>query len=275
MPGTTDILEPQISCESCGNRTWVRQRTAILAAAAIPPCRPVLHNGSQMSLRSLILATSIAALSGGYAPGALADPVIDIAERHVRQQSQGLPGKVTIIMGGIAPGPSLPPCTALEAYTPPGARPMGKTQVGVRCLEPKSWNVRIPVHVRVTGSFVSAGRPLTAGKVVQAEDLVVSEGELDALPAGIVIDPGQAVGKTLRNSVAAGQPLRMEQLLAPLVIRQGQTVRVVSRGSGFSVSGDGQALNDAAVGQIARIRMPGGQVIQGLATAEGWAEVNF
>ena len=84
----------------------VRQRTAILAAA-IPLCRPVLHNGSLNVAALSFLATSIAAFPA-VRPGALADPVIDIAERHVRQQP-GDSRKVTIIMGGLAPGPSLPP----------------------------------------------------------------------------------------------------------------------------------------------------------------------
>ncbi len=214
------------------------------------------------------------AVSAASAPS-LGETIMATAESHAREQSRGLPGKVSIVAGRLDPRTRLPACSRLEAYTPAGARPMGRTQVGVRCLSPQAWSVLVPVHVRVSGAYVSAARPLTAGQTLTGDDILTSQGELDALPAGIVTDPAGALGKTLRNSVAAGQPLRSEQLAAPLVIRQGQTVRVVSRGSGFAVSGEGQALNNAAAGQVARIRMPGGQVVHAVAAADGSAEVNF
>lgn len=204
-----------------------------------------------------------------------ADPIQDAAERHTRLQTQGLPGKVGITVGALDPRTQLPPCTAHEAYTPAGARMMGKTYVGVRCLGPNVWNVLVPVTISVAGNYVTTARPLVAGQVLQAGDLAILSGDLANQPAGIVTDPAVAVGKTLKNSLGAGQPLRHDQLLAPLVVRQGQTVRVISRGEGFAVSSEGKALNNAAEGQIAQIRMPSGQVISGAARSDGSVEVNF
>ena len=110
---------------------------------------------------------------------------------------------------------------------------------------------------------------------MQATDLTTLSGDMSSLPTGIVTDPANAIGKTLRNSLGAGQPLRSDQLLAPLVIRQGQTVRVISKGPGFAVSGEGKALNNAAVGQIAQIRMSSGQTVSGAAQADGSVEISF
>lgn len=260
-----------------GTRVPSRQGSAKLAAAAIPPCRPLGHNGKAMLPRPqalLLLFASCCTLSP-VASASEEDPIVALAERHAREQSRALPGRVTLEMGRLDPRTRLPPCPAPQAYTPPGARPMGKTQVGVRCTAPRAWNVLIPVHVRVTGSYVSTGRALPAGHLIQAEDLVSSEGELDSLPTGTVTDPAAVVGKTLRNALAAGQPLRAQQLLAPLVIRQGQSVRVVSRGSGFAVSAEGRALNDAAEGQMVRVRLSERRMVSGTATGEGNVEVNF
>lgn len=207
--------------------------------------------------------------------GAATDPVIDTAERYARLQTQGLPGKVSITVGRLDPRTQLPPCSAHEAYTPTGARLWGRTNIGVRCLGPNVWNVLVPVQITVTGQYVTTARPLSAGQLIQAGDLAVVSGDLATQPVGVVTDPAAAVGKTLKNSLAGGLALRADQLLAPLVIRQGQTVRLVSTGPGFSVSGEGKAINNAAEGQVAQIRMPSGQVVSGIAKADGSAEITY
>lgn len=202
------------------------------------------------------------------------DPLLDTAERYVRLQTQGLPGKVSITLGKVDVS-RLPPCSAHEAYAPPGTRMSGKTHVGVRCLGPNIWSVLIPVQISATGTYVSTARPLIAGQVIAAGDLVTSTGDLEALPPGIISEPSAAIGKTLRNSLTAGQPLRSNQLIAPIVIRQGQTVRVISQGAGFMVSSEGKALTNAAEGQVVQIRMSSGQTVSGLAKSDGSIEISF
>jgi flagella basal body P-ring formation protein FlgA len=202
------------------------------------------------------------------------DLVIDTAERHVRLQTGGIPGKVRINMGKLDVS-RLPACTALEAFSPPGTRLSGKTHVGVRCLGPNVWSVLVPVQISITGHYLTTTRSLVAGQPITAADIALASGDLSNLPAGVLSDPQAAVGKTLRNSIGPGQPLRSDQLLAPLVIRQGQTVRVISAGPGFAVSSEGKAMNSAAEGQLAQIRMNSGQTVSGIARADGSVEISF
>lgn len=202
------------------------------------------------------------------------DIVIDTAERYVRQQTQGYPGKIQIRMGRLDVA-RLPACTAHEAFSPPGVRLSGKTHVGVRCLGPSIWSVMVPVHIAITGNYLATARPLVAGQPIATTDIVVVTGDLSTMPTGIVGDPQAVIGKTLRNSLGAGQPLRADQIVAPLVIRQGQTVRVISAGQGFSVSAEGRAMNNAAEGQVAQIRMSSGQTVSGIAKADGSVELSF
>lgn len=203
-----------------------------------------------------------------------AELILDTAERYIYLQTQGLPGKVTVQMGNFNAS-RLPPCSALEAYSPHGSRLSGKTYVGVRCLGPNIWNVLVPAQIAVNGNYLSTARALAAGKVLQPDDLITLSGDIFSLPTGIVTNPKNAVGKTLRNSLGAGQVLRSDQLLAPLVIRQGQSVRVISKGTGFAVSGEGKAINNAAEGQVVQIRMNSGQTISGIAQEDGSVEISF
>lgn len=202
------------------------------------------------------------------------DAVLDTAERYVRLQTQDVQGKTTITVGKLDTQ-RLPPCTAHEAFSPPGTRLSGKTYVGVRCLGPNIWSVLVPVQIATTVNYVTTMRPLGAGQIIQASDLVTISGDLNSLPTGVITDPANAIGKTLRNSLGTGQTLRNDQLLAPMVIRQGQSVRVISKGSGFAVSGEGKALNNASEGQVAQIRMSSGQTVSGVAKADGSIEIAF
>ncbi len=95
------------------------------------------------------------------------------------------------------------------------------------------------------------------------------------LPATILLDAEQALGKTVKIGIAAGQPLRSDQLIAPWAVQVGQTVRTVSRGEGFSVSSEGKALNNAVEGQTVQVRASSGQIVSGIARTGGIVEVNY
>jgi flagella basal body P-ring formation protein FlgA len=251
---------------------WIKKvgTSAILAAAAIP-CREQLgHNGNMYCFRAFFL---VLLMFCSITFAVESDPVIDAAERHVRMQTQGLPGKVSIRMSKFDSS-RLSPCAIHEAFTPPGARMLGKTSVGVRCLGPNSWNVLVPVDISVTGSYVTTARAILAGQIIQAGDLHVLSGDISTLPTGIIAEPATALGKTVRNSLGAGQLLRSDQLIAPMVIRQGQLVRVISKGNGFSVSAEGKAITNASEGQLVQIRMNSGQTISGPARADGSVEIS-
>jgi flagella basal body P-ring formation protein FlgA len=66
---------------------------------------------------------------------------------------------------------------------------------------------------------------------------------------------------------------------ADLKLRQwfaaGDTVRVVTVGSGFAISADGQALAAGIEGQNVKVRIEGGRVVSGRATAERRIEVTL
>jgi flagella basal body P-ring formation protein FlgA len=55
----------------------------------------------------------------------------------------------------------------------------------------------------------------------------------------------------------------------------GDTVRVVTVGSGFAISADGQALAPGIEGQTVKVRIEGGRVVSGRATAERRIEVTL
>ena len=196
-------------------------------------------------------------------------------EDYLRTQTQGLPGKVSYRITPLDRRTQLSPCDAFEPFLPSGGAPWGRTTIGVRCLGPSAWTVYVQAQVSVFSNYLVATRPLTAGQAIGTTDFASRNGDLGLLPATVLIDAEQALGKTVRIGIAAGQPLRSDQLIAPWAVQVGQTVRTISRGSGFSVSSEGKALNNAVEGQMVQVRASSGQIVSGIARTGGIVEVNY
>ncbi|MGI4860346.1 MAG: flagellar basal body P-ring formation chaperone FlgA [Janthinobacterium lividum] len=222
--------------------------------------------------------TGATAAGGADAGGPLADGgqnfelVKDAALSFLVQQTEGLPGKVTISLVSAAPR-GLTSCGALEPFVPPGVRLWGRAMVGVRCNGERPWTIYLQARIGVIGDYFVAARTLNVGDTIGPQDLEPRHGDLTMLPATLITNPSQVVGTVASNAVTAGFPLRSDMVHAALTIRYGQQVRVVARGPGFSVSSEGSALANAAVGQPVRVRTATGSIISGIAQPDTTVEV--
>jgi flagella basal body P-ring formation protein FlgA len=204
-------------------------------------------------------------------PAPLAGDARPVIEQFLQNQAAGLPGRVVITIDTPMSG-ALPPCDALEPFLPGGARLWGRVSVGVKCNAGQPWTRYVPAYVAVHGNYYVAARPISAGQVLALADAAVREGDLTALPRGVVVDAAQFDGVTALNSIASGAPLRREALRAAVAVQQGQNVRLRARGPGFTVSSEGKAMANAAVGALLKVKMPGGQLLSGTVLADGTVE---
>ena len=227
------------------------------------------------------LSSSLASAQGQQPAGAPATGRQNVAqlrtvvEQFLQNETAGLPGEVSVKVGSIDPRTALAACPAPQAFLQPGARAWGKTTVGVRCTAPSSWTLFVQAQVSVRAEYVAAALPLAQGQAIEQSQLVLVKGDVAAMPNGIVTDMAQAIGRTPTVSLAAGTPLRQDSLRSKPVVQQGQPVRLVSNGSGFSVSGEGKAVANAGEGQMVQVRTASGSVISGTAKAGGMVEVGF
>ena len=174
----------------------------------------------------------------------------------------------------------------------PGVRLWGRSHVGVHCIEslqaaPQAglqagqqpnllWTVQWPVTVRVFGQALLATRPLRALQPVDvATDLRAGELELSRSFEGVVTNQDQLQGRVPGRAIGAGQPIPIDQLRAVMAVSQGDSVKLVASGSGFSIVTDGVALNGASEGETVRVRTDAGRVLSGTARADRVIEVTF
>lgn len=192
---------------------------------------------------------------------------------YARDGTRDLRGKVDIVASPIDKRLYLPRCETPEPFMPAGSRLWGRTQVGFRCTSPHHWSVLIPVEVRVESTALFAARPLASGQPLTEADLQVRTVDVTRLPAGVLTDPVQALGRVPRLSLAAGLPLRGDILRGVHMVSPGQAVSVTYRGDGLQIRAEGKALGAGATGDAIQIRMPSGKVVTGVVTGPGEADV--
>ncbi len=190
-------------------------------------------------------------------------------------QTIGYPGKVSVHAGAIDPNLKLAQCPDVQVFMPTGSRAWGKTSVGVRCGAPNAWTIYVQATVNVMAQYLVASSPLAQGQIVTDQDVMFEKGDLTQLPAGVFTDQTQAIGRTVNISMSAGTVLRQEMLKVALAVQYGQTVMVTSKGNGFSVSAEGQAMGKANEGQVVQVKVASGQVVTGIARNGGQVEVGF
>lgn len=169
----------------------------------------------------------------------------------------------------------LAPCALTEVHLPRGTPVWGKTRVGLRCTQGAvAWNVFVPVQVQVFAPALTTTVALPAGARLGAGDL--TQLEVDWSAGGPpFMSSADLVGRTLTRPVPAGHALRPGDLQARQWFAAGETVRIHTRGPGFAVSGDGQALSHGIEGQPVRVRTGQGRVLIGLPTGEKRVDVSL
>lgn len=156
--------------------------------------------------------------------------------------------------------------------TPGNSRLWGNISVLMRCDNDKRF---IQVQVGAVGHYLISTRSLPRGSILDVQSLTLKRGELDRLPAQVLTLPEQAVNSVTLRDITPDMPLTRSMIRQPWRVKSGQQVRVVASGEGFSVNSEGRALNNAIVGQHARVRMDSGQIVSGNVDSDGNILINL
>lgn len=215
-------------------------------------------------------AVTAAAVAVGLLPAHLAQAEAVAQAAAVAAAPPG--ARIDVQLGAPDPRLRLAPCPQVEALLPAGQPALGRTRVGLRCASGgKPWNITLPVTVSALAPAVVLRGALPAGTALAASHLQLAEVDWGAGPA--FASGAALIGRELQRPMAAGQALRAADLKTRQWFSAGETVKLVARGAGFSVTTEAQALSHGLEGQPVRVRTASGRVLNGRATGDREVEV--
>lgn len=194
------------------------------------------------------------------------------ALEFLRTQTLDYPGEVRVSVVPLDRQLKLVNCQDMQAIMPNGTRPWGKTSVAIKCSSIDSgskWTLYVQANVAIFADYVVAAEPLSQGQVINANQIVLQNGDITRLPNGVYTALNQVVGSTAKVSLIAGAVLRQETVKLPLLVRQGQTVTLISVGNGFQITAQGNAMNNAELNQVVQVKMASGKLVSGIVNAQG------
>ena len=160
-------------------------------------------------------------------------------------------------------------CAKAEPYVPAGVRLGGATRAGLKCVQGSTaWNITVPVVIRIFGRGLVALSNIPAGAILKSEDLTVGDVDLVADTSAALSEPQAIEGRTLARPLNVGQSLRLSHLKPRQWFAPGDTVKLVSSGSGFQIASQGQALSPGIDGQLVRVRTEAGKSLSGTAVGD-------
>jgi flagella basal body P-ring formation protein FlgA len=117
-----------------------------------------------------------------------------------------------------------------------------------------------PIDTRISGRVEEmAEAPVALTRllpetVLRADDVRIARVRAASLQTEVARSVDQIVGMQLRRPVAAGQPLRLADLVRPPLVQRGSTVQIELSSIGLSLTGQAVALDAGADGEKIRVQ---------------------
>ena len=137
--------------------------------------------------------------------------------------------------------------------------------MGVRCKEGARWTVFVPIDVRIFIQAAVVARPVQAGQMITAEDIRITEVDITREAQTISADGRELIGRVATRNLLPGSTLQAGFSRPRVVMQQGDLVKLVYLGRGFTVEGEGRAVGAASEGEPVRVQVESGRVIAGTA----------
>lgn len=155
-----------------------------------------------------------------------------------------------------------------RCFEPLQARQTGAGTVEVGC--PSGWRLFVPVRMDRSQEVLVLVRGVAAGEPIVPGMFTVERRDAGRIAGAAVADPVQAVGRVARRVLTAGSVLTAGDLVAPRLVRRGDSIALVARNNGVEVRMAGRALGDAGERERVSVEnLSSRRVVQGVVTAQG------
>jgi flagellar basal body P-ring formation protein FlgA len=165
----------------------------------------------------------------------------------------------------------LPACSVPVNIDSIDTRQPSRMRFEVRCPG-EGWRREFIVRAQVSARVLVAASDIPAGQALTEADVMLERRALQATP-DTVSEPREIVGMSARRALRAGDSVRKSALVAPILVKRGDAVRILASRGEIEVSVAGVALEGGANGTVISVRnASSNNVIRARITASGTVE---
>lgn len=142
----------------------------------------------------------------------------------------------------------------------------GNVMISAQCGDKKTY---IKLNVEVTGNYIVASQPITAGEPIMERNIRLQSGRLDTLPDGVIFKKENIIHYVALRNINSDQPIKSSMIRKTWAIKAGQPTKVIINGEGYQIQTMGNALTNASLGEDVNVRLNSAKIIQGMVTEQG------
>ena len=132
----------------------------------------------------------------------------------------------------------------------------GPTTVNVTVRTDGATFAKVPVQFEVKRilEVVVAAQNLNAGDIIQARSVRLESVDAGKLQPGYLTDLSKVVGMQIRQAAPPGSVVFERSLTRPILVKQGEMIRIAARIGEIEVSAGGVAMSQGAAGDLIRVQ---------------------
>jgi flagella basal body P-ring formation protein FlgA len=161
---------------------------------------------------------------------------------------------------------------------PRNRRLMGRCPIAVDFsvdgqTQKKLWTTAM---IEVLGPVVVTRKPLGRHKPIAAEDIDVQTLDLANLPANVLSDPDEVIGKRTRRVIGALTPLRSDSIELPPLVKRGDLVTIIAESENLKITTLGRVKKKGCLGErIPVVNLDSKKVLHALVVDANTVKVEF
>ena len=237
------------------------------------PLRPAPAFGETSTMSRYQIGEAIEKTAGRLPPGAICgaavvqirlrgrpiteDDIASLLRAYITNRTSWDESEIVIRSIGNVKGIELPQKDSeVRLAASPAAVGQKNISIAVEILHANESlrTVWISAEISIRSKTLTAGRRIPSGKVITSDDIVEKNVEIPDLRASYLTRPDEVLGKVSRRIFSAGDPLTRESFAEPVLVKNGDTVRLRLERNGIVLTSLAKAEQDGRLGQVIRVR---------------------
>lgn len=143
----------------------------------------------------------------------------------------------------------------LQAALPTGdRRDLSRLRYDIRCEDANGWEVDVTVKPDIYLPVIVAKNTLERGTVISPSDIELKKRNISSSRAGVITNPDEVVGLTVKRRIRDLQPISPAQLEQPIMVERGQRVVMIAEQDGIEARTMGEAMKKGRKGDMIKVK---------------------